>query len=103
MKLFLKFCMILICAVFLSACTRLTQENFDKIQTGMPMSEVIMILGEPTASESVNFAGISGTSATWKDKTTVITIQFLNDKVQIKSFSHPEAGVSHDTPSADYS
>ena len=105
MKFLLRFCMILICAIFLSGCMqRLTQENFDKIQTGMPMSEVITILGEPTASESVNFAGISGTSATWKNKNTVITIQFLNDKVQIKAFSHPEAGAApNDTLSTDYS
>lgn len=100
MKLFLKFCMILICAVFLSACSRLTQENFDKIKTGMPMSQVITILGEPTTSDSVNIAGISGTSATWKNRNVVIAIQFLNDNVQIKSYSRNEAGaIPNDTQS----
>jgi hypothetical protein len=51
------------------------------------MKEVISILGEPTNSESITIAGISGTSAVWKDKDAEIDIQFLNDRVTVKSFS----------------
>lgn len=69
----------------------------------MPMAEVIAILGEPSTSQSVDIAGISGTSATWQNKNAVISIQFLNDKVQVKSFSRNEAGVNDDTQSANYS
>ena len=70
----------------------------------MPMAEVIAILGEPTTSESVNFMGLSGTSATLKDKNAVIVIQFINDNVQIKSFSRNEAGgTPNDAQSADHS
>lgn len=70
----------------LVACNRITQANFDKIQPGMSMSQVIAILGEPTDSQSINFGGLSGTSATWKDHDATIVIEFLNDTVQIKSF-----------------
>lgn len=74
--------------LFLAACTsKVTQENFSKIQNGMSMRQVTQILGTPVSVDSINIAGISGASAVWKDKDTVITIQFLNNKVQIKTFT----------------
>lgn len=71
----------------LIACSKITQTNFDKIKPNMTTQEVIAILGEPTNSESINIAGISGTSAVWKDKNAEIDIQFLNDRVTVKAFS----------------
>ncbi|RDI44551.1 DUF3862 domain-containing protein [Aquicella lusitana] len=73
------------CAMLLG-CSKLTQTNFDKIKAGMSMKEVVTILGEPTKSESIEIAGISGTSAVWRNQQTEIVIQFLNDQVTIKSF-----------------
>ncbi len=73
--------------VFLVACSKITQTNFDKIKNNMAMKDVIAILGEPTNSESINIAGISGTSAVWKNKEAEIDIQFLNDRVTVKAFS----------------
>lgn len=78
------------CFVLLFACSKLSQENFDKIHPDMSMKEVIAILGEPTRSESLNIAGISGTSATWNQNNVEINIQFLNDKVTVKSFRKPK-------------
>lgn len=75
---------------FLFACSRVTQENFDKVKPNMSMKEVIAILGEPTRSESVNVAGVSGTSAIWKQGNAEIDIQFLNDRVAVKSYSKDE-------------
>lgn len=71
----------------LFACSKYTQENFDKIKNNMSMKEVIAILGEPGNSESVNIMGIAGTSAVWKDKNAEIDIQFLNNVVVVKAFS----------------
>lgn len=71
----------------LAACSKVTQENFDKIKNDMPMQDVIAILGEPANSESIDIGGMSGTSAIWKDKNGEIDIQFLNDKVLVKSYS----------------
>ncbi len=70
-------------------CSKITQENFDKVQPNMSMQEVINILGEPTSSDSINIAGISGTSAVWQNKNAEINIQFLNNKVTIKVFNKP--------------
>ncbi len=78
------------CVCFsLLACSKITQSNFDKIKPNMTMKEVVAIIGEPTSSDSINIAGISGTSAVWKDNNAEIDIQFLNDRVTVKSFSKP--------------
>ena len=78
------------CCILLLACSKLTQQNFDKVHPDMSMEEVIAILGEPTSSESLHIAGISGTSATWNKNNIEINIQFLNDKVTVKSFRKPK-------------
>jgi hypothetical protein len=64
----------------LAACgsSKLTQDNFDKIQTGMTRAQVVIILGEPTESSSVDMAVFSGTVSKWKRGDVTITIQFLN-------------------------
>jgi hypothetical protein len=84
----LKVLITLFFCIFLFACSsKVSQNNFEKIKTNMIMKEVIVILGEPTSSESVNIAGVSGTSAVWKDSDAEIAIQFLNDRVAVKAFS----------------
>lgn len=73
----------------LGACvSKISQENYEKIQTGMTLEEVKAIIGEPTESKSAGIGGIvSGTSAVWKGDSMTIDIKFLNDKVQLKSFT----------------
>src|SRR3990167_9726010 len=71
----------------ITACSRISQENFNKVRPNMTMNEVTTILGTPTSSESIDIGGVSGTSAVWQKDDMVITIQFLNDKVLLKNFS----------------
>jgi predicted Abi (CAAX) family protease len=82
---------LLIFALGLSGCgaSKISKENFDKIQTGMSQGEVQAILGEPTESSSVDVALFSGTTSTWKEGDTAITIQFVNGMVVAKQFSRP--------------
>ena len=80
--------MMLLCAMLLVGCgSKITPENFQKIQTGMAESEVSAILGTPTESSSVGFGPVGGTTSTWKDNGRTITIQFVNGKVLAKVFS----------------
>jgi len=65
----------------------ISQENFEKIQTGMPLAQVTAILGPPTESSSVDVAVVSGTVAKWKAGDVTITIQFVNGKVVAKQLS----------------
>ncbi len=73
----------------LAGCgSKVTQENFDKIQAGMSREEVKSILGEPTESSGIGVGAISGDAWIWKADGTVITIQFLGGKVLAKQFGH---------------
>ena len=80
-------------ALLLAACgSKISAENFERIQTGMSQKEVAAILGEPTETSAVSIAGLSGGMATWRDGNTEISVQFLNDKVQAKQLSREAPG-----------
>ena len=79
-------------AVFLlAACSKVSQENFAKIQNGMSEQEVAAILGSPGESSSSSVLGISSTASKWTGGDAVITIRFVNGKVALKSFDQPAA------------
>lgn len=79
----------LVLLLWLAGCgSKITQENFDRIQTGMSQDEVTTILGKPTESSSASFGSLSGGAWVWKKNGTAITIQFANGKVLAKQFSH---------------
>lgn len=84
-----KFFLTLSVIFLVTSCSKITQSNFDKIKPNMTMQEVITILGEPSSSDSINIAGISGTSAVWQSHNAEINIQFLNNRVTIKVFNKP--------------
>ena len=75
--------------LLLAACSKVTQENFARIQDGMTEQEVTAILGSPTESSSGSILGISGTSSKWVGGDAMITIQFVNGKVALRSFDKP--------------
>lgn len=75
--------------LLLAACSKVTQENFAKVQDGMTEQEVTAILGSPTESSSGSILGISGTSSKWVGGDALITIQFVNGKVALRSFDKP--------------
>jgi hypothetical protein len=77
--------------LLLAACSKVTQENFSRIQDGMSEQEVAALLGSPTSSSSVQVLGISGTSSIWESGDSNITIRFVNGKVALKSFDKPAA------------
>jgi hypothetical protein len=75
--------------VALAACSKINEENFNKVRDGMSEHEVLALLGTPTESSSISVLGISGTASKWVAKDTVITVQFVNGKVRGKSFDRP--------------
>ena len=74
-------------ALVIAACGKVTQENFARLTEGMPEQEVRAILGEPTESSSLQVLGVSGTSSKWATVDAVITVQFANGKLRLKSFA----------------
>ncbi|HLE66361.1 MAG TPA: outer membrane protein assembly factor BamE [Burkholderiales bacterium] len=75
--------------VLAAGCSKVTQENFARIQDGMSEQEVQALLGAPSESSSVSVLGLSGTSSKWVGQDTVITVQFVNGKVMLKSLAKP--------------
>lgn len=82
-------CIALLC--LLAACSKVTQENFAKVQDGMSEAEVHALLGKPSESSSVQVLGVSGTASKWTSGDATITIRFVNGKVALKSFDKPAA------------
>jgi ATP-dependent DNA ligase len=76
----------LVGSLVVGCASKVTQENFDKIQAGMSRDEVKSIVGAPTESSGVG--AVSGDAWVWKKNGTVITIQFVGGKVLAKQFGH---------------
>jgi hypothetical protein len=67
--------------LLLSACSKVTEENYAKLSAGMAKTEVQALLGAPT--ECSGALGIS--SCTWGDEKASISVQFAADKVLLFS------------------
>ncbi|MGE8410343.1 MAG: outer membrane protein assembly factor BamE domain-containing protein [Pseudomonas sp.] len=63
--------------VLLAACSKLNQENYSRLKTGMDKAQVEALLGSPT--ECSGALGV--TSCTWGDEKTFISVQYAGDKV----------------------
>ena len=69
-------------ALALAACSKLTEDNLQKIHNGMTTSDVKAIVGEPTSSSTGSALGIvSGTTYLYHTDTSDVKITFVDDKV----------------------
>ena len=87
---FIKNLSILIFCILLIACSRVTEDNYNRIESGMEEAAVIKILGEPDESSSMGIGSLSGKSSIWDDGKARISIQFFNGKVKLKNFGVTE-------------
>lgn len=67
--------------LLLAACSKVNQENYAKLESGMTRAEVETILGSP--SECSSALGVS--SCLWGDDRSNISIQFAGDRVIVIS------------------
>jgi hypothetical protein len=67
--------------LLLTACSRLTEANLQKIHNNMSPDEVKAILGDPTSVQSSGVLGITGTTFIYHSGSSDVKITFLNDKV----------------------
>ncbi|WP_438284528.1 outer membrane protein assembly factor BamE domain-containing protein [Pseudomonas alabamensis] len=63
--------------VALAACSKLTQENYAKLETGMTRVQVEQLLGKPTECSGA----LVISSCTWGDQTRFVSVQFASDRV----------------------
>lgn len=75
-----KFALLGFC-VLLAACSKVTQENYSQLKTGMTKAEVESLLGDPTDCSGA--MGLS--SCTWGDRKQFISVQYAGEKVMMFS------------------
>ena len=63
--------------LFCLGCSRVTQENYDKLSVGMDYAEVVKILGEPSECKSI----LNAKNCTWGDSSKRITVKLIANKV----------------------
>lgn len=70
-----------ICAVLFLGCSKVTRENYDKIEMGMSYEEVIGIIGAPDSCD----ASLGAKQCIWGNDAKNITIGFMGEKVVLPS------------------
>lgn len=68
----------------LLACSKLTLENYSKIETGMNYDEVTALIGEPAKCDDV--MGIR--NCTWGDESRSVNVSFVGGKVLLFASSN---------------
>lgn len=68
----------------LLACSKLTQENYNKITMGMAYEEVVAVLGAPAKCDDV--MGVR--SCNWGNDTRSVNVNFMGGKVLLYSSSN---------------
>ncbi|MDH5191067.1 MAG: outer membrane protein assembly factor BamE [Gammaproteobacteria bacterium] len=73
----------------LAACgSKITEDNYKKIKNGMSEDEVVDILGKPTERNSSGIGSLTTTGMAWQGEKISINVQLVNNKVQLKNYSH---------------
>ncbi|SPD72336.1 conserved hypothetical protein [uncultured Desulfobacterium sp.] len=70
-------CVLSLLFLFFLGCSKLTRENYDKLEMGMDYKKVVEILGE--ADQCDGALGMK--NCTWGTDTKCINVKFVNDKV----------------------
>jgi hypothetical protein len=70
--------------LMLLGCSKLTQENYDKISIGMSYDEVVKLIGKPNTCDDM----LGLRSCTWSDDSSSVDVKFAGDKVLLFSASN---------------
>jgi hypothetical protein len=83
MQNFIKPATLVLSLFWLSGCSKLTPENFDKIKPDMEYAQVVELLGDPSRCDTLLIAK----SCVWGDEKKKIDIKFVSDRVVLTSSS----------------
>lgn len=81
----------LVCGAALSACSRVTVENYARVNVGMPRTEVYGILGTPDDVAGGAIGPLNFSAETWRGRDRTIHVTFGGDKVALKSIEQNAA------------
>lgn len=68
-------------ALLLTACSAVSQENYDKLKAGMDYDEVVKVLGKPSQCSEA----LGARSCLWGDETRNISGNFIAGKAVLFS------------------
>lgn len=82
--------LLIMASCLLSSCKDANHEKnaYSQVQNGMSYAQVVKILDKPTHVNKLLIDGVSSTSAAWHKKDGIIMIEFLDDKVEIKTINN---------------
>ena len=84
-----KIALLLVFSLVLASCSKVTKQNYEKVQTGMKLEEVEAVLGtqhqRASAGADIGLVELSGQTLTWKEDNRTITVVFVNERVMLKS------------------
>ncbi|MEQ1440476.1 hypothetical protein AAG565_14045 [Fontimonas sp. SYSU GA230001] len=69
----------------LSACSKVTPDNYGKLRAGMSPDEVHAILGRPDQVSGGGLGALTITTETWNGPHHVVTVTFAGEKLTVKS------------------
>ena len=75
--------LILVCVAWITGCSKVTRENYDKILMGMEYAEVVELIGEPDKCD----AAFGAKSCMWGSESKNIKVNFVADKVVMPSMT----------------
>lgn len=79
---------VLLLSAFLTACGGgLTQDQFNKIETGMTEEQVKALIGSPGKIDGGSALGVSGATYIYKEGKITASVVFVNGKVFGKQFA----------------
>jgi hypothetical protein len=76
---------LLLAALLLVACSRVTPDNYGRIEAGMTRAQVYEILGRPDSVEGGGLGNMELSVETWSSRRHRITVGFANGKVITRS------------------
>lgn len=83
--------LLLAAGLLLAACSAVTRDNYEKIETGMSREEVYAILGKPDGVDAGGIGSLELSREVWNGRETGIRIMFAGDKVTWKSIDSVSA------------
>ncbi len=83
---------VITCSVLLltlAACSRVTADNYDKLETGMSRAQVHALLGEPDDVSGGGIGRMTLMTERWEGRKHVINVTYAGDELALKSIESP--------------
>ncbi len=77
--------------LLLSACSRVTPENYAKLEAGMTRDAVYAVLGEPDEVSGGGVGKLTMSAEVWRGNKHRISVTFAGDTLALKSIDAAQA------------